>query len=95
MKTLIKISKVTNILALICLLGGPWGIMFTGYLQVLAAVFFLIAFPKSIWIYIYFGIVVLFFQIWNHKLDTWQFFIPIGLIFYLTYIIHFSKKLKN
>nr|WP_321237424.1 hypothetical protein [uncultured Psychroserpens sp.] len=95
MKTVFKISRFINVLALICLIGGPWGIIVTGFLQVIAAVFFLIVFPKNTLIYIYFIVVGLFFLVWNHKLDTWLFVIPLSLIFYLTYIIHYSKSLKN
>jgi hypothetical protein len=95
MKTILNTSRVINVLALICLLGGPWGIIFTGYLQVFAALFFLMAFPKNLWIYIYFGVVGIFFLIWNGKLDTWLFIIPICLIFYLSYIIHGTKNKKT
>ena len=95
MKTTIKISRVINAIALIFVLLGPYGIAFTGFLQVVAALIFLIVFPKNILIYIYFGIVGLFFLFWNGGLQTWFFVIPLGLIFYLTYLIHFSVKIKN
>ncbi|WP_460218231.1 hypothetical protein [Psychroserpens sp. MEBiC05023] len=94
MKTVFKISRVLNVLALVCLIGGPWGIILTGFLQVLAAIVFLIVFPKNLLIYIYFAVVGLFFLVWNQKLDTWLFAIPLSLIFYLTYIIHYSKSIK-
>lgn len=91
MKSILNISKAINILALSFLIFGPYGIAITGFLQVLAAIFYLIAFPKSKLIYIYFAVVGLFFSFWNEHVFDWQFTIPIGLLIYLTYIIHFKK----
>ena len=67
MKSTLKISKIINILALLFLLFGPYGIAITGFLQVLAAILFLIAFPKNKLTYIYFMVVGLFFSFWNEK----------------------------
>ena len=89
---LFKASKFINITALVFLIFGPYGIAITGFLQVIAALLFLIAFPKNILIYIYFAIVGLFFLFWNEKVFDIQFIIPIGLIIYLSYLIHFKKK---
>ena len=90
-----QISKVLNVLALLFLLGGPYGLAFTGILQILAAFFFLIAFPKSKLIYTYFIITCLFFVLL--KTNVYELFgpillVPIVLIFFLSYIIHFKKK---
>ena len=92
MKLLIKSTKVINIIALCCLIMGAYGLILTGALQVLAGVIFFIAFPKDKYIHVYLGSVTLFFIFW--KVDTffeWQFIIPILLMIYLTYIIHFKK----
>ncbi|KRD07567.1 hypothetical protein ASE21_18975 [Flavobacterium sp. Root901] len=91
MKTTFKIIEIINVCALIFLLGGAYGIAFTGALQVLAAVLFLILFPKNKFIYIYFSLVITFFLIWNGKF-TWLFLLPISLIFFLTFIIYNQKK---
>ena len=89
-----KIIKITNIIALAFLLLGGYGLAVTGILQVIAALFFLITFPKNKLIYTYFSIVILFFIIWDRHTMDWLFVIPIGLIFFLTYIIYNQKKIK-
>lgn len=94
MKTQLKITKIINIIALLFLLLGGYGIAITGGLQVLAGMLFLIAFPKNKLIYIYFGLVTLFFIIWNGDFK-WLFTIPIFLIGFLTYIIYSQNKLKS
>ena len=93
-KSTLKVSKVINIIALIFLIGGAYGIIFTGALQILAAIIFTLAFPKNQLIYIYFFIVLLFFLTWGGNIFGWQFFIPACLIFFLTYIIHFQNKIN-
>lgn len=94
MKKSYKSYKILNILALFCLLGGPWGLPFTGLLQIIAAIFFLISFPKDKWIYVYFLITISFLVLTRVFIDSfnlWFFIIPILLVFYLTYILHFKK----
>lgn len=91
MKTTFKIVEIINICALLFLLAGAYGIAFTGVLQVLAAVLFLTLFPKNKLIYIYFGLVIIFFLIWNGEF-SWLFLLPISLIFFLTFIIYNQKK---
>ena len=91
MRTTFKISKIINIIAILFLLFGAYGIAMTGALQILAAIIFLIAFPKNKLIYIYFGLVIIFFIFWNGNF-SWWFSIPIFLIAFLTYIIHFQKN---
>ncbi len=87
-----KVIKVINIIALFFLLLGGHGLKVTGFLQVFAALLFLIKFPKNKLIYIYFFIVILFFSIWDgHSID-WLFIIPIALIFFLTHIIYNQKE---
>jgi hypothetical protein len=71
---------------------GAYGLAFTGALQVLAAVMFLFLFPKNKLIYIYFGLVALFFLLWDGEDIDWYFVLPLFLIFFLTYIIHKQKK---
>ena len=90
MKTILKASKVINIIALLFLIFGPYGIAITGFLQVIAALF-LIVFPKNLMIYIYFAIVGFFFLFWDERVFHAFFLIPIGLIIYLSYLIHFKK----
>lgn len=92
MKTLFVISKALNIVALLFLLLGPYGLAITGALQVLAATLYFAVFPKSRLIYIYFGLVFLFFLIWDREAFSWMFSIPFFLIVYLSYIIHFTKN---
>lgn len=94
MRTSFQIAKIINIVALICLIAGPYGSMFTGFLQIVAAIFFLITFPKDKWIYSYFTLTALFFITAKIAIDTfngWVIVTPIFLIFYLSYIIHFKK----
>ncbi len=93
MKLLFKISKVINIIALCFLVLGPYGIAITGFLQVIAGIIFLIVQPKDKHIYIYTIGVCLFFVIWDQSLFNWLFIVPIILMLYLTYIIHFKKNL--
>ncbi|MBP4139329.1 hypothetical protein [Flavobacterium geliluteum] len=92
MKMTFKIMEIVNIVALLFLLAGAYGIAITGTLQILAAVLFLILFPKNKWIYVYFGMVICFFLIWDGELLNWLFLIPISLIFFLTFIIYNQKK---
>lgn len=87
-----KVIKVINIIALFFLLLGAYGLAVTGFLQVIAALFFLVTYPKNKLIYIYFSFVILFFIIWDRHTMDWLFIIPIGLIFFLTYIIYNQKK---
>ncbi|UUF14971.1 MULTISPECIES: hypothetical protein [Flavobacterium] len=91
MKTTFKVLEIINIAALMFLLLGGYGIAITGGLQVLAAILFLILFPRNRLIYVYFGLVILFFLIWNGEF-TWLFLLPISLIFFLTFIIYNQKK---
>ncbi|MEO7976268.1 hypothetical protein [Flavobacterium sp.] len=96
MKVPFKIIKIINIIALLFLLAGGYGLPFTGALQVLAAVLFLITFPRNKLIYIYFCLVILFFLIWDQHTIDWLFLLPIFLVFFLTYTIRNKKrKLKT
>ena len=92
MKTILKIAKIINVIALLFLLIGAYGLAITGILQVIAAVIYLFAFPKSRLIYFYFGLVTLFFLLWDQDGFNWLFVIPFFLILYLSYIIHFKKN---
>jgi len=91
MKLLLKSSKIINIIALCFLAFGGYGLVFTGALQVIAGILFLIVNPKDKYIYTYLGVVCLFFIFWDKKVFDWQFIVPIILMFFLTYIIHFKK----
>ncbi|MCH4829162.1 hypothetical protein [Flavobacterium columnare] len=91
MKTIFTTSKIINIIALLFLVLGGYGLAITGFSQVLAATLYLIAFPKNKLIYSYFALVIIFFAFWDRTFN-WFFTLPILLIFYLTYIIHFQKK---
>jgi hypothetical protein len=91
MKTLFKITKIINIIALLFLLLGPYGLPATGFLQVIAAISFVIQFPKNKLIYIYFALVLTFFLVWDQHSMDWLFALPISLIFFLTYIIYKQK----
>ncbi|SEO53849.1 hypothetical protein SAMN05444671_3718 [Flavobacterium sp. CF108] len=91
MKTTFKVLEIINIAALMFLLLGGYGLAVTGGLQVLAALLFVILFPRNRLIYIYFGLVILFFLIWNGEF-SWLFLLPISLIFFLTFIIYNQKK---
>ena len=86
------IIKILNIIALLPLFLGVYGLALTGLLQVIAAILFLLEFPKNKLIYIYFTLVIVFFIIWDRNSMDWLFTIPIFLIFFLTYIIHFQKN---
>ncbi|RZN82611.1 MAG: hypothetical protein EVB11_07790 [Winogradskyella sp.] len=92
MKKKLQTSKALNVFALFCLLGGGYGLMFTGFFQVIAGVYFAFAFPKSKRIQLYFLLVALFFLVWKGNIFGWQFLLPMGLILFLTYTIH-TKKL--
>jgi hypothetical protein len=91
MKVPFKIVELINIVALLFLLIGGYGLPFTGGLQVLAAVLFLTIFPKNKLIYIYFGLVIFFFLLWDRHSFGWLFLLPIALLFFLTYIIYNQK----
>ena len=78
MKTILKLSKTVNIIALVFLLLGPYGIAITGALQLLAAVIYLTIYYYNRLIYIYFGLVIVFFIFWERNFD-WLFSIPIFL----------------
>lgn len=90
MKTTLILSKIINIIALLFLLLGAYGLAITGALQVLAAIIYFLSFPKNRLIYIYFGLVGIFFLFWTGSFNWW-FSIPIFLLVFLTYIIHFQK----
>jgi len=92
MKTTFKVVEIINIAALMFLLFGGYGLPFTGALQVLAAILFVLIFPKNKLIYIYFTLVILFFLIWDRQSMDWLFALPITLIFFLTFIIYNQKK---
>ena len=92
MKTTFKVVEIVNIAALMFLLLGGYGLPFTGALQVLAAILFVLIFPKNKLIYIYFSLVILFFLIWDRQSMDWLFALPITLIFFLTFIIYNQKK---
>ncbi|WP_445710105.1 YqjF family protein [Flavobacterium sp.] len=94
MKIPLKYIKYINITALLFLLFGAYGLPITGFLQVVAATLFLFLYPKNKLIYVYFIITGLFFCIWNGDFN-WTFLIPIFLIFFLTYIIHFYNRKLN
>jgi len=87
-----KTVELINSIALLFLLLGGYGLPFTGALQVLAAVFFWTIFPKNKLIYVYFGLVLLFFLLWDRHSFGWLFLLPITLLFFLTYIIYNQKK---
>ncbi len=92
MKTTFKIIEIINIAALMFLILGAYGLPITGLLQVLAAILFVLIFPKNKLIYIYFGLVFIFFLIWDRRSMDWLFTLPISLIFFLTFIIYNQKK---
>ncbi len=86
-----KALKIINIIALLFLVLGAYGIAITGILQVFAALMFVALFPKNKLIYVYFGLVIMFFLIWDGNDFDWTFALPIFLIFFLTYIIYKQK----
>jgi uncharacterized protein len=91
----VKISiKITNIIALLFLILGGYGIAMTGVLQVCAATLFLLRFPKNKLIYIYFTLVAVFFLFWDQHSFDGLFAIPIFLIFFLTFIIYKQNNQK-
>lgn len=92
MKTIFKIIEIINIVALMFLIFWVYGLPITGVLQVLAAILFVLIFPKNKLIYVYFGLVILFFLIWDRQSMDWLFALPIALIFFLTFIIYNQKK---
>jgi len=91
MKTAFDLSKIINVITLCCLLAGPCGLAITGFLQIIAALLFVVTFPKSKLIYLYFVIVALFFTIWKGNILGWQFILPIFLIVFLSLTIHTKK----
>lgn len=91
MKTTFTIVRIINIIALLFLLLGAYGLAATGFLQALAAMLFLFLFPKNKLIYIYFALVGIFFWLWDGKGFDWLFTIPFFLIIFLTYIIYNQK----
>ena len=92
MKIPFTFIKIINIVALLFLLLGGFGLAITGFLQVIAAILFFLEYPKNKLIHIYFSLVIIFFIIWDRNSIDWLFAIPIFLLFFLTYIIHFQKK---
>lgn len=91
METLLKTIKIINIIGLLFLLLGAYGLALTGLIQVFAATLFAFTFPKNKLIYYYFGLVVLFFLVWDRKSMDLLFLLPISLISFLTFIIHKQK----
>jgi len=79
MKIPFKITKILNIIALFPLLLGAYGLALTGFLQVIAAILFLLEFSKNKLIYIHFALVIMFFIIWDRNSMDWLFTIPIFL----------------
>lgn len=97
-KNILKILKVINTIALCFIIGGAYGLMFTGLFQLIAGIIFIFVFPKNTFIYIYFALVLLFFFMYMGNIFGWQLIIPVSLMFFLTYIIHVDSKkytLKN
>lgn len=90
METAFKIVEIINITGLLFLLLGGYEIGATGFLQIIAATLFLLLFPKNKLIYIYFGIVIIFFSFCDGNFD-WLFALPIFLIVFLTFIIYKQK----
>lgn len=87
-----KIVQIINIIGLLFLLLGAYGIAFTGFLQIIAALSFWTLYPKNKFIYIYFVLVILFFSVWDGTFSL-SFSLPIFLIFFLTFIIYNQKKM--
>jgi hypothetical protein len=92
MRVTFKIVEIINIIALLFLLLGAYGLAITGFLQVVAGLFFLLLFPKKKLIYVYFGMVIIFFLIWDGESMDWLFALPIFLIFFLTFTIYKQKR---
>ena len=91
MKTSLKLIEIINLIALMFIFLGAYGIAITGFLQVMASFIFLLTFPKNKLIYIYFTLVIIFFVFWDKTFD-WLFSIPIFLIFFLTFTIYSQKR---
>mgnify|MGYP001794482564 CR=1 FL=1 len=94
MKITFQILRTINIVGLLFLFLGPYGLPVTGLLQVISALLFIILFPKNKLIYIYFALVGLFFFILNivdHSYTIWVFALPLFLIVFLTYTIYNQK----
>lgn len=94
MNTIFKVIKIINSIALLFLLLNGYGLPITGFLQLTAAILFIILFPKNKLIYIYFALVVIFFLFWDYGSFNWLFAIPIFLIVFLTFIIY-NQKIKT
>lgn len=94
MKIAFKIAEIINIIALLFLGLGGYGIGATGFLQIISAILFLFLFPKNKLIYIYFGIVIIFFCFWDGNFD-WLFALPIFLVLFLTFIIYKQKSILS
>ncbi len=92
MKTLFKITRIINVIAVIFSFFGLFGLLVTGPLQVLAGILYLIIFPKDKLIYIYFGLATIFFFLWDKNDINYLFAIPVFLIIFLSYIIHFQRS---
>jgi len=91
MKTAFTITKIINIVALLFLMLGAYGYAITGLLQVIAALLFVRLFPRNKLIYVYFGLVITFFLIWDGEFD-WVLALPLLLVVFLTYIIYNQKS---
>ena len=93
MRTTIKLARIINIVALLFLLLGGYGLAITGGLKIIAGFIYLLIFPKSKLIYTYFTLVASFFIFWdrNHSNDSFL-ILPILLILFLTYIIHLHER---
>jgi|GEM_PF-1126962 len=89
-----KIVEIINIIALLFLGFLAYGVAVTGFLQIISAILFLFLFPKNKLIYIYFGIVIIFFCFWNGNFD-WLFVLPIFLVLFLTFIIYKQKSILS
>ena len=92
MKILFKTIEIVNIIAVLFLLAGAYGIAITGFLQIITALLFVFVAPRNKLIYCYFGLVVFFFLIWDYSSMDWLFALPIFLVFFLTFIIYKHKK---
>lgn len=93
MKIAFKIVEIINMIAIMFIMFYVYGIAITGLLQVISAIIFLILFPKNKLIYIYFGLVFIFFWFWDYGSFDWLFSIPLFLVGFLTFIIY-NQKLK-
>ena len=67
--------------------------MATGFIQVMAAIFFWYEYPKSIYIKIYFFFVTIFFILLYAKIKgDWHWFLPPILCLYLSLLIYTKKN---